>query len=129
MILAVTHAKDEHAPPVLEALGRRGAEVFVLDLAALPEHGRWVLGYGGAPPRELRLDGRPRLDLGAMTAVWWRRPRPLAPPRELSLDQADFSLRQSTDALLGALTSLEEQALFVNHPSRSDAAGRKTHQL
>lgn len=129
MILAVTHRGDEQAAPVLDALAHRGVEVVVLDLADLPRHGRLALGYGASRVRSIHLDGRPSLDARRITAVWWRRPRRLVAAEGLSLDHADFSVRQATDAWMGLVASLDGSARLVNHPWRDTAAAHKTFQL
>ena len=129
MILAVTHAGDEHAPPVLEALARRGADVAVLDLADLPGRGTLALSYGEVEQRAIRVGGRPPLELGAVEAVWWRRPRELAAATELPTAQAAFAVRQAYDALMGLVLSLAPRARLVNDPLREAAASKKTLQL
>ncbi|HVO20228.1 MAG TPA: alpha-L-glutamate ligase [Anaeromyxobacter sp.] len=129
MILAVTHAGDEHAGPVLAALSRRGVEAVALDTADLPRRGRFALGYGREGRRLLLLDGRPPLDLARVTALWWRRPQLLAADPALPAEKAVFSVRQATDALLGLVASLAPAALVVNDPFRDQAAGLKLLQL
>jgi hypothetical protein len=129
VILAVTHAGDEHAPPVLEALARRGAEVAVLDLADLPGRGRLALAYGEGDARWIHPQGRAPLELGAITAVWWRRPRHLAAAPELPAAHAAFAVRQATDAVMGLIAALPPRARLVNDPFREAAAGLKTLQL
>ncbi len=129
MILAVTHRRDEHARPVLDALARQGVEVAVLDFAHLPARGRVALAYGGAGARELRLDGAPSIDASRVRALWWRRPLTPEAPRGLPARRAEFAVRQTLEALTGLLGSLEAGALLVNHPWRDDAAAQKTLQL
>ncbi len=129
MILAVTHRGDEEAPPVLDALARRGAEVAVLDFSDLPRRGRFVLAYGGGRRREVRLDGRPALEAERVSAVWWRRPLPLRADPRLGRAHAAFAVRQAGDALMGFLALVARHALFVNHPWRDEVAELKTFQL
>jgi len=129
VILAVTHGEDEHAPPVLAALARRGAGVAVLDLAELPGRGRLALRHGVGRGRELHLDGRPAIDADRVTAVWWRRPRPPEPSPGLAPGHGAFAVRQTQAALLGLVTSLRSRALLVNDPWRGEAAALKTAQL
>jgi glutathione synthase/RimK-type ligase-like ATP-grasp enzyme len=128
VILAITHAGDEHAPPLLDALARLGAEAVVLDLADLPVRGGMVLGYGpGAAPRELRVEGRPPIRARDVTGVWWRRPRPFAADPALAPAHQSFATRQAGDAVMGFLSSL--QARFVNDPWAAHRAEHKTGQL
>ncbi len=131
MILAITHAGDDHAPLVLAALARLDAKVTVLDLADLPRAGRLALAYGGAGQwAEVRLDGRPPIRAEEVTAVWWRRPRPFAAAAGLRPDDATFSARQAGEALMGLLASLGAAGIrLVNDPWRDEVASLKTHQL
>jgi glutathione synthase/RimK-type ligase-like ATP-grasp enzyme len=129
VILAVTHAGDDHARPLLDALARRGVEAVPLDTADLPGRVRFALAYGAGGRRHLLLDGRQPIDTGRVTAVWWRRTRPLAAAPEHEPEQAAIAVRQATDALQGLVTSLAPSALLVNDPWRDQAAGLKTCQL
>jgi glutathione synthase/RimK-type ligase-like ATP-grasp enzyme len=130
VILAITYRDDEHAPPLLDALARRGAEVVVLDLADLPRHGRLALSYGAAGGRrELRLDGRPPIDAAAVTGVWWRRPQAFAAAPGLHPDDAAFAIRQTNEAVMGLFASLAPHARLVNHPWRDAVGVHKTYQL
>lgn len=127
MIVAVTHAGDDHAPPVLEALRRLGAEAMVLDTGELPGRATLsaVLDPRGA---EARIRGSYGLVRAAdVSAVWWRRPRPLEPSRGLRRDDADFAIRQTEAALSGLAAALD--ARWVNDPWRDSAASHKLHQL
>ncbi|ACG72982.1 RimK domain protein ATP-grasp [Anaeromyxobacter sp. K] len=129
MILAITHAGDEHAPLVLRALEALGADATVLDLSDLPRRGRVVLGYGaGGGARELRLEGRPPIDATEITAVWWRRPQPHAAAPGLRPEDAAFATRQTGEAVMGLVASLRG-ARFINDPWRDAAAAHKPHQL
>ncbi len=129
VILAITHRRDEHARPVLDALARQGAEAVMLDLAELPRRGRVALSFGAAGGRRIRVDGRPPIDAERIDALWWRRPRPMRAPRRLGPIRAEFAVRQMLEAIMGVVASLEPGALLVNHPWRDDAAGQKTFQL
>jgi glutathione synthase/RimK-type ligase-like ATP-grasp enzyme len=129
VILAVTHAGDDHARPLLDALARRGAEPVVLDLGELPRRGRLTLAYGAGEERLLLLDGQAAIDLRRVSAVWWRRPLPLVAAPGLGPEQAAFAVRQATDAFMGLLASLAPSALLVNEPWRGQVAGQKTLQL
>jgi len=129
VILAVTHAKDDHAPAVLGALARQGVEAAVLDLGALPRGGRFFFHHATPGPRALRLRGQPEVEAEAVTALWWRRPRPLRAAPGLPALRAEASVRQTLDAVMGLVASLEGQALLVNHPWRDDVATQKTLQL
>lgn len=129
MILIFSHDEDEHVEPVLEALARRRAEAVVLDLADLPRFGTVAFPFGRGGAREIRLEGRPPLDLDQVTAVWWRRPRAPVPPPGMTPAHAAFAVRQSAEAVTGVVTALVGRARFVNDPWRDDAAAHKTYQL
>jgi hypothetical protein len=128
LVLAVTHEDDDHAAPVFAALERLGADIFRLDLADLPVRGRLSLRHGpGAGGRTLLLDGRTPLDLGAVTALWWRRIRRSAAHPGLPPTEAEFARVQADEAVLGLLSSLGVR--MVNPPWADETASRKPHQL
>ncbi|MGC3998730.1 MAG: alpha-L-glutamate ligase [Anaeromyxobacter sp.] len=131
MILAVTHAGDGHAAPLLAALRHRGARAAVIDLADLPRRGQLALSYGGggSEARTLRVDGQEALDARQVTALWWRRPLPLRAATGLSSADAAHAVAQTGEAVMGLLASLEPGALLVNQPWRDEAAGHKPNQL
>jgi glutathione synthase/RimK-type ligase-like ATP-grasp enzyme len=128
VIVAVSHARDEHAPPVLAALRRLGAEAVLLDLADFPLRGTIALAYGGRgrARRVLRTPGG-TLDPRHVSAVWWRRPEPFDLGRGLSPADAEFSFRQILEALGGLAASLD--AAWVNDPWRDAAASHKPRHL
>jgi glutathione synthase/RimK-type ligase-like ATP-grasp enzyme len=128
VIVAISHASDDHAGPVLEALGRRGAPATLLDLADFPARSAVALEYGGHGPREWTLEGPGGpISAAEVTAVWWRRPRPLAADAALSAADGEFAIRQASEALCGLAASLP--ARWVNDPWRSGAAAHKPRQL
>ncbi len=127
MIVAVSHAGDEHAGPVLEALRRLGAEAVLLDTSAFPSRAAISFEHG-ARGRDWTLDGPAgRIRAHDVTAVWWRRPLPLAPEPSLGREHAAFAVRQTYAALAGLAASLDVR--WVNDPWRDDAASRKPRQL
>jgi glutathione synthase/RimK-type ligase-like ATP-grasp enzyme len=127
VLLAITTPDDDHAAPVLAEVARRGLEAAVLDLAALPAHGRLALGYGGAGQRLVSPDGGPVIDAGRVTAGWWRRPRQPVPAATLAPAHAAFALRQTGEAVMGLLASLD--AGWMNDPWRDEVASHKPRQL
>lgn len=127
MIVAVSHRTDEHAPPVLRALRRLGAEAVLLDLADFPLRADFALRFGkGARGSELRTSGGV-LRADDVTAVWWRRPMPFEVGPGLRPAHAAFSFRQVREALAGLAASLD--ALWVNDPWRDARACHKPAQL
>ncbi len=127
MILAISHAEDEHAAAVLGALRRLGAEAALVDLADFPARAR--LSFGAGPGAEDALLEGPgwRVRARDVRAVWWRRPRPPAPDPGLSAADAAFALRQSESAFLGVAAAL--RVPWVNDPWRDAAASHKPLQL
>ncbi len=128
MIVAVSHARDEHAPPVLAALRRIGARAVLLDLADFPLRATLALAYGGRgrPRSVLRTPGG-TIDPREVRAIWWRRPEPFDLGRGLSRVDAEFSFRELLEALGGLAASLD--ATWVNDPWRDAAASHKPRQL
>lgn len=126
MILAVTHEGDEHLPPLRQALARRGAKVAVLDLAEVPA--RWALALGEDAGRwTLRRDDGLLVRSAEVSAVWWRRVRPLEVAPGLSPDHALFARLQYEQALGALWDGLP--ARFVNPPRADDRASGKPLQL
>lgn len=126
MIVAVTHEGDEHLPAVRDALERLGETVEVVDLAAVP--GGWRLALGEDPSRwTLSGTGRRRIRAGDVSAVWWRRLRPLQAGAGLAWRDAEFARLQYLEALAGFWDGLE--ARFVNAPRDDERAGHKVSLL
>lgn len=128
MILAVTHADDVHAAPVMEAVARLGWRCVMLDLATLPCQARLDFSAGrrvnGA--RFTGVDGA-SVDAAQIGAVWWRRPRPYVPDAGLSPPAAAYAIAQVHAMLSGVWGSL--RAGWMNDPWRNERAGHKPVQL
>jgi hypothetical protein len=102
VILAVTHADDVHAPPVLQALRRMGARTRVLDLAAVPRQVRLTVSAGrGQRGAVFTGLGDVPLEVSEVAAVWWRRPRPYAPDGALAPPLAEYAVAQVHAAVSG----------------------------
>lgn len=127
MIVAVSHAGDDHLGPVLEALRRLGEDVVVLDTGEFPARAWIGLEYGGRRGRARLRGARGAIDASAVTAVWWRRPRRLTAEAGLRPADADFAVRQANEALCGLGASLDVR--WVNDPWRESAASPKPRQL
>lgn len=127
MIVALSHARDVHAAPVLDALRRAGQACLLLDLADFPRRAAAVLEYGaGGRGARLELPGG-SVDAGEIRAVWWRRPLPFEVDPRLAPAHGQFAFRQTREALGGLAAQLE--ARWVNDPWREAAAEHKAYQL
>jgi hypothetical protein len=128
VILAVSHADDAHAAPVMEAVVRLGWRCELLDLASLPRQTGLTFSAGRAErgARFTGVDGA-TIDAGEVAAVWWRRPRPYVADPALSAPMADYATTQVHAALSGIWGSL--QAGWMNDPWRDERAAHKPAQL
>jgi glutathione synthase/RimK-type ligase-like ATP-grasp enzyme len=132
VILVVSHARDEHLPPVLAALRRRRARTALLDLSRFPAAGRLSLRFGGGRGE---VDGAIDAEGGPVRpsdirAVWWRRPQPFeAGPELRHPTHRRFALRETEEAFAGLWEALRPGVRWVNHPVRDRAAGHKPGQL
>jgi hypothetical protein len=128
LILAISHAEDVHAAPVIEAVGRLGWRCALLDLATVP--GRVQPSFSaGRPVRGaslIGLDGH-RIDGSQIEAVWWRRPRPYLVDQALAPRFAAYATNQVHAAVSGLWGSLT--ARWMNDPWRDERACHKPAQL
>lgn len=128
MVLIVTDPDDGHLPPVQLALDRLGVPHRRLDLAALPARATISIAHrGGAGRTVIQPEGEDPIDLGAVTAVWWRRPRPYAPDPSLGEGAAAFAFDQVHEAVAGAWGAL--RARWLNDPWADQRAAHKPVQL
>ncbi len=130
MILLVTHRGDGHLAPVAAALRRLRARFALLDTGRFPVPGRIDLRLGGRRESLAVAGGGSRgaLDLAAVRAVWWRRPRPFHPDPAIPLSShRAFAAGEAAEAFAGLWSGLA--ARWVNHPDLELAAGRKVWQL
>lgn len=132
-VLILATEEDEHARAVAGHLRRSGAEAHIADLSAFPRHASLSARYecctdcGGAS-FELALPRAGRLDLGDVSAVWWRRPQhPVVAP-ELQQDvHRRFAAAEAHEALAGMWHALD--AFWINDPARDQVAHHKAFQL
>jgi glutathione synthase/RimK-type ligase-like ATP-grasp enzyme len=129
VIVAVSHRGDDHVAPVLEALRRLGERAVVLDTSELPARATLSAGFGvpGDGAAASLRGSHGVLRAPDVSAVWWRRPRPLRASPDLSGSHAGFAIRQADEALRGLAASLDVR--WVNDPWREGAASHKPHQL
>lgn len=127
MIVAVSHRGDPHARAVLARLRRLGAKAILLDLAELPGRGRIALAFGRGRRDAVVATRAGVLRARDVSAVWWRRPRPLRADLRLAPGDAAFAVRETAEVLIGLAAST--RARWVNDPWRDGVASRKPHQL
>lgn len=127
MIVAISHAGDDHAAPVIEALRRLGKGAVLLDVASFPARAAVALEYGKRSAAWVIEGPAGVIPARSVTAVWWRRPQPLEAEPGLSPEHQGFALRQANEALSGLAASLRVR--WVNDPWREAAASHKPRQL
>jgi hypothetical protein len=128
-ILVVSFEGDKHTRAVMAALRRRGAPATLLDLARYPRDLRLTLSYDSAG-RDFRLEGLARrpLRLDEVAAIWWRRPKPFVPHREMRGElRRLFCYRECREAFEGLWRSVNPR--WVDPPERVEAAEHKPWQL
>lgn len=118
MILVVTNSSDATVGFAESALDSTGARWWRLDTDRYPEHIRLTMGTDAS----VLCSGSTRVDLGAVTSVWWRRPIPPRVPRD-DAALAAWSAQEAYAALDGALRAID--ARWVNHPDRNRVAQDK----
>lgn len=129
MILLLSHAADDHAEAVLSELTAAGVEAVVFDTGELPQRAALAMTYGpeSGPSFALREAGGPEIDLSAVSAAWWRRPRPFELDPDLPDDEVEFTYNECFEAVSGLWASLP--AFWVNDPQRDQTASHKPYQL
>lgn len=107
-ILIVTRSDDHEGVDEVAALLRDAGEtVHRLDTDRFPTEVRLSLEFGDGAPRLELVDGVPPVDLGTVTAVWYRRQQVGAHiPRELDPQLRAAAIGESRAVLLGLLHAL-----------------------
>jgi glutathione synthase/RimK-type ligase-like ATP-grasp enzyme len=127
VIGVVSHPGDDHALAVLAELARRRQPAVLLDTGTFPHEARLSMRAGrDGVHRHVRLP-EARVDLDAVGAVWWRRPRPYTLDPALDPSVASFVLSESHEAISGVLAGLD--ATWVNPAPEDEAAHHKPYQL
>ncbi|MGF6696978.1 glutathione synthase/RimK-type ligase-like ATP-grasp enzyme [Paraburkholderia sp. MM5496-R1] len=127
-VLIISTLDDGHAQAVIKALHANGHEApHVLDLSHFPKQITVSLHFQ-SDQRRFSLSHRSsgHFDLGAIHAVWWRR------PQAIDLSKADarhaqFVRSEWNTALQGLFHSMN--AFWVNDPARDAVAAHKPFQL
>lgn len=125
MILILSFAQDLHAARVIEQLRRKGADLFLLDLANFPRGARIELGYGQRPGLRYRERSGALVDFDEVRAAWWRRPQPYE--FDSALTDITFAATECEEAVSGLWSALD--ARWMNPPVLDAAAHKKTYQL
>lgn len=127
-ILLISHARDEHIAPVLEALTARGVEAYLFDTADYPQSLGLSIGEHGSAPDDVIVhhDGQ-LIDLGGIGAAWWRRPMPLEIDPAVVGEDRIFAFGEASSLLASCWSCLE--CAWINPPQADEVAGRKAHQL
>ncbi|MEU2775654.1 ATP-grasp ribosomal peptide maturase [Streptomyces sp. NPDC007162] len=131
-VLVLTALEDVTADRVVEALNERGATVVRVDPGDVGPD--LVFGFrlgqegGSTWGGRLRTASR-EVDVGAVTAVYWRRPTPYtARFGQLPRQSREFAVAEARHGLGGVLHGLRG-ASYVNHPSAVARADFKPAQL
>jgi hypothetical protein len=125
VILMLASAQDVHARHVLAALQRRNAPAELADCGEFGNGARLNYPIGGSPT--ITTGSGKRIDFGAVTSVWYRRPR-LAQTSKVVRDPATrrFCREEWANTLDGMF--LNSPARFVN-PLLAEFAAVKPRQL
>lgn len=129
MIAIVSSGRDTHGKEVLDRLKARGADVALLDLSTFPQQAELAIEFDGSSGDRHTLRGSQlQLDFAECGVVWWRRPQPfMLHPEVTGPTEHSFAYAETQAAFSGLWLTLG--ALWINHPTRDEEAGRKVYQL
>jgi glutathione synthase/RimK-type ligase-like ATP-grasp enzyme len=129
VILVVSHPDDQHAARVIGHLRQDGQEVHLLDLSDLPDKAGLSIDFADPlrPALELRPAAGPALDLGSVTATWWRRPQVPNPADVADANVRLFAASEWSEAINGLWQLLGGR--WMNVPWVDERASRKAYQL
>lgn len=125
-ILVLTGRDDLTADAVIDELTRRNASVARYDTSDFPQSSR-VAAALGAQGWAGHLTADRSVDLGAVSAVWWRRPAEFSVPNDWTDEAQAFAVSEARVGVLGVLASLPVR--WINHPAKDSAANYKPVQL
>ncbi|MEU3600519.1 MvdC/MvdD family ATP grasp protein [Streptomyces sp. NPDC006798] len=127
-ILVIAAREDWPTDRVVKALTDRGVDVFRMDAEDFPQ--RLALGGriedGNGWTGSLRSPYR-RLELGDVSAVYYRTPNPFRFPGGMSGPERRFAAAQARSGLGGIVAALN--CRWVSHPSAMSRAEYKPVQL
>ncbi|MFI0445478.1 MvdC/MvdD family ATP grasp protein [Actinomadura sp. 6N118] len=128
-VLILTQEFDLTVDPVITALSERGARVVRVDLSYFPRRMQLTTSDLGATPRRLLRDteaGR-EVDLGELTAVWYRRPTAFDFGPDMGKAEGEFARREAMQGVGGILRATN--CLWVNRPDVDAVGELKPFQL
>lgn len=132
MIIILSSIEDPHAVAVADHLKRMGAEHRIVNLSEFPMQMDIGLSFATSSPSQLsiRLSDGTRVDFGAATAVWWRRPQPfgLSPTLTDPVNQ-HFAQQECDFAFKGMYAASASKVLWMNNVTRDAEASHKPWQL
>jgi hypothetical protein len=126
--LILTMENDATAIAVARKLEERGGRAFFFDPGLLPSGARLLYEGGGTGPSRRLLQGPSgELSLDEVTAVWYRRPRPVGSegPRSKKLHFSNVETHAYYMGLLGSV----DCAWLPGRPAAFDRAEFKVEQL
>ena len=124
-ILIITQDFDPTVDPVVEELSRRSQEVVRFDLADFPLE-MTLVSDTFSDRSTIDVRGR-TVDLGSVSAVWYRRPTDFWFGSDFKDYELKFAMLESSLGIGGTLQALD--CLWVNRPSDESVAGLKPYQL
>jgi hypothetical protein len=132
MILILTHRGDDGSDRVEELLLERGAEVTRFDPADFPARAALSMRFSRAHGWQdvIEREGAPPIDVGAITAVWLRRPGKRTLPDGVAEDPALHRyLLDEWAAVVGDLFTGMDAAWLPARPAVVRETMRKCHPL
>jgi glutathione synthase/RimK-type ligase-like ATP-grasp enzyme len=130
MILVISSPGDQHAQAVLAHLEHAQAPAQLVDIGRYPNAMSLTAAFDQDEAWSYSLtdsDGTV-VPLTDSRVIWWRRPRAhTIDPRIRQPRHMIFSLRESSEALMGTFSSLD--VFWVNDPVSEWVAGQKLYQL
>jgi hypothetical protein len=130
MILVISHPADSHTEHVLRRLAENAVPVALFDLSDYPQRSALSLSRetGVSATAQLTTHTGSRVDLNAVSAVWWRRPQRVQLHPELTdRGYASFAQGEIDEAIAGLWLSLP--GFWINQPLCDQNAARKAYQL
>lgn len=98
-VLILSTVSDVHALAVMAALAAQGERAELLDLSEFPTQLALCMTFEEGQRRfELRRRSGGALDLGAVRAVWWRRPQSFVLPTGMCAAHRQFALSEAATA-------------------------------